>query len=121
MVQQGRKEREDGALPAVLGRRGGEHGPHLAHECTFHPERSRLVDEGAHLCADVAEAGGSAEDDRVVVREFFGLRDCGGADRLRAANRTGTGCDDASAVGITPALRQSSGGCCIAVRCPAST
>lgn len=67
-AQQGREEREDGALlAAVLGCRGGEHGPHLSNECTLRPERSRLVDEGAHLCADVAEARGSAKDDRVVM------------------------------------------------------
>lgn len=58
-AQQGREEREDRALlAAVLGCRGGEHGPYLSNECTLRPERSRLVDEGARLRANVAEARG---------------------------------------------------------------
>lgn len=41
--------------------------PYGAFRCTLRPERSRLVDEGARLCADVAEARGKAKDDRVVM------------------------------------------------------
>ena len=79
VVQQRRVEGQDGALLAtVLGGAGREHRAHLADERTRGPQAAGLVDERAHLAADVAEARGRAEDDGVVVRQLRRLRHRGG-------------------------------------------
>ncbi len=76
LVQQGRMERGDRRLlAAMLSGSTGEHAADLPHQRALHPEAAGLVEEVAHLGAHIAEARGCAEDDGVVVREFFGLRD----------------------------------------------
>jgi hypothetical protein len=61
-------------LPAVLGGRRGEDAADFADQRPLDPKRAGLVEEVAHLCRHVAEAGRRAEDNRVVVGESsFGL------------------------------------------------
>lgn len=64
-------EGEDRAFLATMLRgRGGEDATHLADESAAHPQPARLVEEGPHVTAHVAEAGGGAEDDCVVVGQL---------------------------------------------------
>jgi hypothetical protein len=65
-------ERSDNRLlAATLSASADEHAADLADQCALHPEAG-LIEEIAHLCAHVAEAGGRSEDDGV---EFpWGMR-----------------------------------------------
>src|SRR5258708_13992355 len=62
-----------GLLAAVLGRGGGESAADLAVQGALGPEAAGLIEEIGHLRRHPAEAGAGADDDSVVIDEFFDL------------------------------------------------
>jgi hypothetical protein len=57
-------------LAAVLGAGRREHAADLADRRAFDPEATGLVEEAANLRGHVAEPGGCAEDDALIVRQL---------------------------------------------------
>src|SRR5262245_38363615 len=70
--------REGGLLAAVLTSGRGEDAADAAHQCVPRPQPAGLIQEILHLRGHIAEAGGRADDDRVIVGEFGDGRErCG--------------------------------------------
>jgi hypothetical protein len=70
-MQQRPMEGGDGRLIAAARAGGGEHAADLVDEGAFRPERTRLVEEIAHLRTHIPEPRRRAEDDRVVIDEIL--------------------------------------------------
>src|SRR5690554_7994059 len=84
---QGGPGRGNGHFLPSPGTGRGEDAGHLASQRALDPETAGLVEEIAHLCGHVAEAGGRAEDDGIIVRQFPGEANGGSLSVLPPALR----------------------------------
>src|SRR5690625_6649542 len=74
VVGQGDPGGADGGFLTAAGSGGGEYAGQLAQQGFLDPQPAGLVEKGAHLAGHVAKAGGSAEEDGVVVWQLPGDR-----------------------------------------------
>jgi len=90
MMQKGDVERGERCfLPTMLTCRTGEYAAELSDQFALAPELACLVEKTSHLPAHVAKAGGSAEDDGIVIRQLFRSCDWSRLVRLGVNGRDG--------------------------------